>query len=218
MQKAQIKAGVLYGYVEGTSEYRTAAAAIVLDVKGLWTWDRPNRGANYNYQPSRETRYTTASGGWSAYSGPHGYLILKGSNYRDQEKQVQHLAELKALYAEFAATARSSYDVNELAAKVRQTEGVTLLIANNRWITGDYLETKNEEDEREAARQAKHKAERERAAAETAFMAEASEIISAKLERTVNLTRDYSYDGKRASLTFNDLAAFLGIKTPTERL
>lgn len=218
MQKAKIKAGVLYGYSEGTSEYRTAAPAIVLDAKGLWTWHRPNRSDNQNYKPSNATRYTTAIGGWSSYSGPHGYLILKGSNYRDQEKHVQHLAELKALYAEFAATAGNPDAVNELAAKVRQTEGVTLLVANNRWITGDYLEAKNEEDEREAARQAKSKAERERAAAETAFMAEASEIISAKLERTVNLTRDYSWDGKRASLTFNDLAAFLGIKTPTERL
>ena len=218
MQKKDIKAGVLYGYARGTSDYRTAIPLIVLDVTGLWTWHRTTRSSEATWKPSTYKKYTTGSGGWSSYSGPHGYLVLHGVVHLDAEKQAQHLAEMKALAVEFAATDKGPDAVNELAAKVRKAENISLEAVNNRWITGDYVEAKNEEKERREARNAEWKAERDRAAAEREFINEVAELMEAKLERKVHVVSDRSWGLSRASIPMEDLAAFLGIKPPKDRL
>lgn len=218
MQKGHIKAGVIYGYAKGTSDYRTASPMIVLDAKSLWTWTRINRNGNRTWKISNEKRFTTGTGGWSSYHGDHGYLVLQGSRYHNEEEHAQNLATLKDLYAEFSRTAGNPDAVEVLAAKVRNVEGIYLEVVNNRWITGDYLETKNEEAEREAARQAKYKAERDRSAAEAALLSEVAEAMGVKLEKEVSVHSDRSWGYTRGSIKLEDLAAFFGLKTVRERL
>lgn len=218
MQKKDIKAGVLYGYAKGTSDYRNASPMIVLDAKSLWTWHRSHSQGNRQWGVSSEKRYTSGSSGWSSWQGPHGYLVLDGCNYSDPEEAADHLATLARLYGEFAATAGDSDAVNALAAKVKDIRGITLDVVNNRWITGDYVEVKNEELEREKARRAKHKAERDRSAAETDLLAEVAEALSSKLERSVSVHTDRSWGYNRASINLEDLAAYFGIKSVQDRL
>ncbi len=218
MKKQDIKAGVVYGFAQGTSDYRTAHPLIVLDAKGLWTWYRPSNRENRQWKVSSEKRFTSGSGGWSSYHGDHGYLVLHGSRYADEERQAQNLAELKELYAEFAQTAGNPDAVEELAAKVKNMDGIYLDVVNNRWITGDYVETKNEEAEREAARQAQRKAERDRSAAEHALLAEVAEAMSDKLERSVSVHTDRGWGSTRASINLEDLAGYFGLKTVQDRL
>lgn len=218
MKKNDIKAGAVYGYATGTSEFRVAVPLIVLDTASLWTWTRKNRSDRTTWKVSGQTRYSNAYGSWSSRFGAHGHLALIGARYVDQEEAAQNLAVLQGLYTEFAATAGNPDAVNALAEKVSEMNGVRLEVVNNRWIQGDYTEAKNAEAERDAARQAEYKAKADRAAAEAAFIDEVSAVLSAKLERTVTVGRDYSWDSRNVSIRFDDLAAFLGIKTPTERL
>lgn len=218
MKKQDIKAGVVYGFAQGTSDYRSAHPLIVLDAKGLWTWYRSSNRENRQWKVSSEKRFTSGSGGWSSYHGDHGYLVLHGSRYTDEERQAQNLAKLKELYADFAQTAGNPDAVKELAAKVKNMDGIYLDVVNNRWITGDYVETKNEEAEREAARQAQRKAERDRSAAEHALLSEVAEAIGAKLETEVSVHADRGWGYTRASIKLEDLAAFFGLKTVQERL
>lgn len=219
MKKNDIKAGVLYGFAEGTSEYTTARPVIVLDAKGLWTWHRVSRSDTTTYKVSQSTRYQAPSGGWSSYWGPHGYLVLSGTNWQDADKQAAHLDQMRTLAEEFSKTAGNPDAVHELAAKLRKMEHISLRIVNNRWITGAYEEAKNVESIREERRQAERKAERDRAAAQAEFIAELSEIMSTKLERKVSVLTDYNYGGNtRASISFEALADYFGIKSPTDRL
>lgn len=218
MQKAQIRAGVLYGYASGTSDYRHASPVIVLDAKSLWTWGRSSRNTTTEFKVSNEKRYTAPVGGWSSYYGCHGYLVLTGTNWGHADKMDEHLAQMKELYQEFAATAGNPDAVNAFAAKVRKLDGFGVDVVNNRWITGGYEEAKNEEAKREAARQAKHKAERDRSAAEHALLAEVAEAIGAKLEKEVSVHADRGWGYTRASVKLEDLAAFFGLKTVQERL
>jgi len=218
MKKQDIKAGVVYGYEKGTSEYRNATPVIVLDAKGLWTWSRPTRLGNLEYKVSNEKKYTAAYGGWSSYSGPHGYLVLTGVNRADKAEQEAHLAELETLYEEFSQTAGNPEAVNALAAKVKDNPFVHLEIVNNRWISGDYTEAKNAEDERRKAREAQYKAERDRSAAEREFMDELAQILGDKLERPVHVTADRGWGDARASVKLSDLAEYFGIKSVTDRL
>lgn len=218
MKKNEVQAGVIYGYAQGTSEYRHANPVIVLDAKGLWTWHRPTRDSAQKYKVSNEKRYTAAIGGWSSYSGPSGYLVLTGRNHQDPEVQDAHLAELKALYTEFSATAGNPDAVNELAEKLRGHNHIRMEIVNNRWISGDYVEAKNEEAEREAARTAKYKAERDRSAAEAALLSEVAEAMGVKLEKEVSIHSDRAWGYTRGSIKLEDLAAFFGLKTVQERL
>jgi hypothetical protein len=218
MQKNKVKAGVIYGYATGTSEYRNAQPAIVLDTTGLWTWGAAARGRyDIKYKPSTEQRYTKSYDSWSSYHGPHGFLVLIGSNY-DEEERDTHLSRMKALYQEFAATEGNADDVNAFAQKIKAEEGMSLGIVNNRWLEGDYVEAKNAEDERRKARDAQYKAERDRAAAERALMDELGEILSAKLERQVPVTSDRGWGDTRASVKLSDLAEYFGIKSVTDRL
>lgn len=218
MKKTDIKAGVLYGYATGTSEYQSAKPVVVLDAKGLWTWKRANRNSTREYKVSNEKRYTAAYNGWSGYSGPDGYLVLTGGNFVSETEHAQHLAELTALYKEFAATAGNPDAVNALAAKVEEMDHIHLEVVNNRWIVGDYMEAKNAEDERQEARKAKYKAERDRAAAERALMDELAQILAAKLERPVHVTADRGWGDVRASMKLSDLAEYFGIKSVKDRL
>lgn len=218
MKKNDIKAGVVYGYATGTSEFRVAVPLIVLDTASLWTWTRQNRSDRTTWKVSGQTRYSNAYDSWSSRFGAHGHLALIGARYVDPEEAAQTLAVLQELYTEFAATAGNPDAVNALAEKVSEMNGVRLEVVNNRWIQGDYTEAKNAEAERDAARQAEYKAKAARAAAEAAFIDEVSAVLSAKLERTVTVGRDYSWDSRNVSIRFDDLAAFLGIKTPAERL
>ncbi len=126
---------------------------------------------------------------------------------------------MRTLAEEFAQTAGNTDAVHELAAKLRKMENISLKIVNNRWITGAYEEAKNVESIREERRQAERKAERDRAAAQAEFIAELSEIMSTKLERKVSVLTDYNYGGNtRASISFEALADYFGIKSPNERL
>jgi hypothetical protein len=218
MKKNDVKAGIVYGYEKGTSEYRNATPMIVLDAKGLWTWHRHTRSATQEYKVSNEKRYTAAYGGWSSYSGPHGYLVLVGVNHGAGPERDAHLAELETLYEEFSQTAGNPEAVNALAAKVKDMPFVHMEIVNNRWISGDYVEAKNAEDERRKAREAQYKAERDRSAAERALMDELAEILAAKLERPVHVTSDRGYYDARASVKLSDLAEYFGIKSVTDRL
>lgn len=219
MKKNDIKAGALYGFAEGTSDYTTAKPLIVLDAKGLWTWHRSSRSDTTTYKVSSSTRYQAPSGGWSSYWGPHGYLSLSGTNWQEADKQAAHLDQMRTLAEEFAQTAGNPDAVHELAAKVHKVKDIYLKIVNNRWITGDYEEAKNVEKVREERRQAERKAERDRSAAQAEFIAELSEIMSTKLERKVSVLTDYNYGGAtRASVSFQDLADYFGIKSPTDRL
>lgn len=218
MKKNDIKAGIVYGYAQGTSEYRSAYPLIVLDAKGLWTWTRSTRRDPYTYKVSNEKRYSAAYGGWASYIGPHGYLVLTGVNRADKVEQKAHLAELVALYEEFAQTAGNPDAVNALAAKVRGMDHIRLEIVNNRWITGNYQELKNEEEERRKAREAERKAERDRAAAEREIMNELAQILADKLERPVNVTSDRSWGETRASLCLSDVAEYFGLKSVKDRL
>lgn len=217
MKKSDIKAGVVYGYAQGTSEWRSAAPVIVLDTR-LWTWSRPNRGEGQQYKVSNEKKYAAAYNGWSSYSGPHGYLVLHGTNRADTVEQAEHLAEMKVLYTEFAATAGDPDAVNALAAKVKDTKHVTLRVVNNRWISGDYAGVKHEEDERAKARQAERKAERDRAAAEVALLSEVAEVMSDKLEQSVSIYTDRTWGTSRGSINLDDLAAYFGVKPVRDRL
>lgn len=217
MKKQDIQAGVVYGFAQGTSEYRNAHPTIVLDAKGLWTWYRGS-GQSRQWKVSGEKRFTSGSGGWSSWHGPHGYLVLHGNRYSDEKRQAQNLAKLRALYEEFARSAGNPDAVKALASKVMETDGISLDVVNNRWITGDYVETKNEEAEREASRQAQHKAERDRSAAEHALLAEVAEAIGTKLETEVFVHGERSWGYTRASIKLDDLAAFFGLKTVRERL
>lgn len=219
MKKNDIKAGVLYGFAEGTSDYTTAQPVIVLDAKGLWTWYRGTRSDKTEYRVSSNTRYQAASGGWSSYWGPHGYLVLSGTNWQDADKQAAHLDQMRTLAEEFSKTPGNPDAVHELAAKLRKVEHISLRIVNNRWITGDYEEAKNAETVREERRQAERKAERDRSAAQAEFLAELTEIMSTKLERKVFLQTDHNYGGAlRVSISFDALADYFGIKSPTDRL
>lgn len=219
MKKNDIKAGVLYGFAEGTSEYTTARPVIVLDAKGLWTWHRVSRSDTTTYKVSQSTRYQAPGGGWSSYWGPHGYLVLSGTNWQDADKQAAHLDQMRTLAEEFSKTPGNPDAVHELAAKLRKVEYISLRIVNNRWITGDYEEAKNAETVRKERRQAERKAERDRSAAQAEFLAELAEIMSTKLERKVFVYTDYNHGGTtRASVSFQDLADYFGIKSPTDRL
>lgn len=218
MKKTEVKAGVVYGYAQGTSEYRNAEPVIVLDAKGFWTWRRPNRNGEVEYRVSNEKRYTAPLGGWSSYSGAHGFLVLKGTNWGQGQEMDEHLAKMKELYAEFAATAGNPEAVNAFAAKVKKLDSFALTVVNNRWISGDYVEAKNEEIQRREARTAQYKAERDRAAAERETMDEIASIISAKLEKPVHVTADRGWGEPRGSITLNDLAAYFGVKAPKDRL
>lgn len=218
MKKTDIKAGVLYGYATGTSEFRNAQPVIVLDADILWTWKRYTRNSQAEYKVSGETKYTAAYNSWSSNSGPHGYLVLTGTNFVSETEHAQHLAELTALYKEFAATAGNPDAVNALAAKVKEMDHIRLEVMNNRWIVGDYTEAKNAEDERQEARKAKYKAERDRAAAERALMDELAQILAAKLERPVHVTADRGWGDVRASMKLSDLAEYFGIKSVKDRL
>ena len=218
MKKQDLKAGVVYGYATGTSDYRTASPVIVLDAKTLWTWYRPSGREKVQWRVSHNKRYTTGTGGWSSYYGDHGYLVLEGSRYRDEERNAQSVATLKELYAEFAQTAGNPEAVEVLAAKIRELDGITMDVVNNRWIIGDYEEAKNEEAERAAARQATSLAERDRAAAEHALLAEVADAMSAKLERDVSVYTDRAWGNTRASINMEDLAQYFGLKTISERL
>lgn len=218
MLKKDLKAGVLYGYAVGTSDYRSAKPIILLDVKGLWFWGRRGRGEHRIWKVSNEKRYTAPLGGWSSYSGAHGYLALHGSRYLNEEQNAANLETLKSLYEEFAATAGNPDAVNALDQKVRNVEGVTMEAVNNRWIEGTYDDATNAQAKRDEERKAHQKAERDRSAAEQEFMNEVASIIEAKTERTgVSVMRDYNWNG-RVSISTADLAAFLGIKTPSQRL
>lgn len=218
MKKQDIKAGVIYGFAQGTSDYRTASPVIVLDADTLWTWYRSPGSKNTQWKVSSEKRFTSGSGGWSAYYGDHGYLVLRGRQYSNEADNVQMMAKLKNLYAEFAQTAGNPDAVNELAAKVLDMDEIYLEAVNNRWIAGDYLEIKNEEAEREATRQALGKAERDRSAAEHALLAEVAEAMSDKLEQSVSVHMDRSWGRTRASINLEDLAAYFGLKTVNDRL
>lgn len=218
MKKNEVKAGIVYGYEKGTSEYRNATPVIVLDAKGLWTWHRHTRSATQEYKVSNENRYTAAYGGWSSYSGPHGYLVLTGVNHGAGPERDEHLAELETLYEEFSQTAGNPEAVNALAAKVKDMHFIRLEIVNNRWISGDYTEAKNAENERRKAREAEYKAERDRSAAERALMDELAEILAAKLERPVHVTSDRGYGEARASVRLSDLAEYFGVKSVKDRL
>jgi hypothetical protein len=218
MKKADVKAGVVYGYAQGTSEYRNAEPVIVLDAKGLWTWRRPSRSGEVEYKVSNEKRYTAPLGGWSSYSGAHGFLVLKGTNWGQGHEMDEHLAKMKELFTEFAATAGNPDAVNAFAAKVRGLDGFGITVVNNRWISGDYVEAKNAEDMRRETRTAQYKAERDRAAAERATRDEIAELIAAKLEKTVTVTADNGWGDARASVRLDDLAEFFGIKAPKDRL
>lgn len=218
MKKNDIKAGVVYGFAQGTSDYRTAQPVIVLDATGLWTWYRPSGRENRQWKVSANKRFTQGTGGWSSYHGDHGYLVIQGQRYQDEDRNAQIIDKMKELYAEFAQTAGNPDAVNELDAKVRPMDGIYLDAVNNRWIAGEYLETKNEEVAREAARQAERKAERDRSAAEHALLAEVAEAMSDKLERSVSVYTDRSWSFTRASINLEDLAAYFGLKTVQDRL
>lgn len=217
MKKTDVKAGVIYGYAQGTSEYRNATPMIVLDVKGLWTWHRTSHNHEVTYLASTHKRYTKSWDSWNSYNGPDGFLALAGINL-DGEEGVKHLAQMKELYQEFADTDGTPDDVNAFAKKIRSLTNFSLKIVNNRWLVGDYQEAKNEEDARRDARSAKYKAERDRAAAERDLMDELGEILSAKLERQVPVTSDRGWGDTRASVKLSDLAEYFGIKSVTDRL
>ena len=217
MKKQDIKAGILYGYAKGTSEYRNASPVIVLDAEGLWTWHRSSGRERRQWKTSNAKRFTSPAY-YSGYRGDEGYLILSGNLFGTEEERAQILVTMKELYAGFAATPGNPDAVNELARKVGEIENIHLDVVNNRWIVGDYEAAKAEEAQRSQDRRDQHKAERDRAAAEQEFMSEAAEIIAAQIERSgVSVMRDYNYPG-RVSLRVEDLAAFLGIKTPSQRL
>jgi len=212
MKKADIKAGVLYGYAKGTSEYRNAHPVIVLDASTLWTWHRSSGRERRQWKLSNAKRFTSPSY-YSSYRGDEGYLVLSAHS-----SSPEIIDTLKELYAEFAATPGNPDAVNDLARKVDEIREVHMDVVNNRWIVGDFEEAKAEEDQRRRTRDALHKAERDRAAAEREFMDDVAAILSEKLERSVTVALDRSYGQTRASLSINDLAEFFGIKAPKDRL
>lgn len=162
MKKAQMKAGELYGYAAGTSEYRRPVPMIVLDVDQLWTWSRGIGREDRRYMPSRENRpRVTRSGGYIGYRGDDGYLALEGSRFGGEDDQAEVIAAMRDLWEEFEAFGRDADAVNEFARKVKDFSGVSLQIVNNRWIEGTWEAARRAETEREQARNAKWDAQRE---------------------------------------------------------
>lgn len=216
MKKADLKAGVMLGFANSTSDYRTARPVILLDAKTLWTWVR--RDNKYIYQASPATRYESSAGSWSTYYGDHGYLTLMGSS-RATPMDAQ-LAQMNELYKEFAATAGDADAVNGFVEKIRNLEdsGIRIDVVNNRWISGPYEEAKTAEAERDRVREVKRKAEIDRANVERDFLAEIAEKFSDRLEHSVSIRMDRDWGEHRASISFADLAEFFGLKGPKDRL
>lgn len=162
MKKTEMKAGELYGYATGTSEYRRPVPMIVLDVDQLWTWSRGIGREDRRYMPSRENRpRVTRSGGYIGYRGDDGYLALEGSRFGDDDDQADVITAMRELWDEFEAFGRDADAVNEFARKVKDFSGVSLQIVNNRWIEGTWEAAQRAETEREQARNAKWDAQRE---------------------------------------------------------
>jgi hypothetical protein len=161
MKKAQMKAGELYGYTTGTSEYRSPVPMIVLDVGQLWTWNRSGVRDERKFMHSRHSRPRSAPGGFSfSYSGDDGYLAIQGYRHGDDADQAAAITAMRALWEEFEATDRGAEDVNALARKVKDVQGVSLEIVNNRWIEGPWEAALKAEIERQEARDAERDADR----------------------------------------------------------
>lgn len=161
MKKAQMKAGELYGYATGTSEYRRPTPLIVLDVGQLWTWSRNGMNGERRYLQSTETRPRTTTNSFIRYTGDHGYLALEGSRFGDEDDQADAIVAMRELWDWFEATDQGTDDVNELARKVKDASGVSLEIVNNRWIEDTWEAARRAETERDKARNAKRDAKRE---------------------------------------------------------
>lgn len=222
MKKNDIKAGVLYGYAQGTSEYRRAKPIIVLDASGLWTWSRGySKASRTTWHVSNATRFTANQSNrtWGSYrNGDDGYLVLHGSTYRDPQEQAAHLAQLQELFQEFKATPGNPDAVKALDAKVEELEGITLEVVNNRWITGDYLAAKEEEQQREEDRMQRRGQEERHRKAVYAFIEEAREEITRRIGRSSSVTRSYEGSQDDVLISFGDLAALLEIDPPHKRV
>lgn len=152
MKKTQMKAGELYGYATGTTEYRSPVPVIVLDVGQLWTWRRNIGSDNRQYRTSNATRPRSVT---SRFHGDDGYLVLKGTRFGDSADKAETLAAMSELWSWFAQSDKGEDAVNELARKVSQVRNVQLEIINNRWVEGPYAETLQAEADRAAKRDAK---------------------------------------------------------------